>query len=187
MGSAFVLCTILFHAMASLYSTEVHFQDLGTCCMTEPCCAFKLYVTAGPRRLAEDQPLPEALRPTSFLMRVLCLLALGRPNLYDHWKSLQSEEAFETVRNKSCSILASTFTTASVLLATNGVFVSTGSPVPFFNYTSPASYCLLVMSLMLAMIAILTSGSSMIRWLHTDRYWTQEVSRVATLSCPTCC
>ncbi|KAG1795374.1 uncharacterized protein HD556DRAFT_1365116 [Suillus plorans] len=27
---------------------------------------------------------------------------------------------------------------------------------------------------MLAMMAILTSGSSMIRWLHTDRKWTQE-------------
>ncbi|KAG1859117.1 hypothetical protein C8R48DRAFT_714588 [Suillus tomentosus] len=27
---------------------------------------------------------------------------------------------------------------------------------------------------MLAMIAMLTSGSSMIRWLHTDRHWTQE-------------
>ncbi|KAG1900367.1 uncharacterized protein F5891DRAFT_1033786 [Suillus fuscotomentosus] len=30
------------------------------------------------------------------------------------------------------------------------------------------------MSLMLAMIAMLISGSSMIRWLHTDRQWTQE-------------
>ncbi|KAG1720562.1 hypothetical protein EDB19DRAFT_555909 [Suillus lakei] len=107
-------------------------------------------------------------------MRVLCLFALGRPNIYDHWGSLQSEEAFETVRNKLCSILASTFTTASVLLATNSVFVSTGSPVPYFNYTSPISYCLLVMSLMLSMIAILTCGSCMIRWLHTDRHWTQE-------------
>ncbi|KAG2367183.1 hypothetical protein BDR07DRAFT_1393864 [Suillus spraguei] len=27
---------------------------------------------------------------------------------------------------------------------------------------------------MLAIIAMLTSGSSMIRWLHTDRHWTQE-------------
>ncbi|KAG2107338.1 hypothetical protein BD769DRAFT_1501804 [Suillus cothurnatus] len=27
---------------------------------------------------------------------------------------------------------------------------------------------------MLAVIAILTSGSSMIRWLHADRHWTQE-------------
>ncbi|KAG1887674.1 hypothetical protein F4604DRAFT_1718057 [Suillus subluteus] len=27
---------------------------------------------------------------------------------------------------------------------------------------------------MLAMLAMLTSGSSMIRWLHTDRHWTQE-------------
>ncbi|KAG1816187.1 hypothetical protein EV424DRAFT_1410890 [Suillus variegatus] len=27
---------------------------------------------------------------------------------------------------------------------------------------------------MFAMFAMLTSGSSMIRWLHTDRHWTQE-------------
>ncbi|KAG1887681.1 hypothetical protein F4604DRAFT_1718075, partial [Suillus subluteus] len=27
---------------------------------------------------------------------------------------------------------------------------------------------------MLAVIAMLTSGSGMIRWLHTDRHWTQE-------------
>ncbi|KAG1731715.1 hypothetical protein EDB19DRAFT_1737011 [Suillus lakei] len=27
---------------------------------------------------------------------------------------------------------------------------------------------------MLAMIAMFTSGSGMIRWLHTDRHWTQE-------------
>ncbi|KAG1900350.1 uncharacterized protein F5891DRAFT_1033731 [Suillus fuscotomentosus] len=30
---------------------------------------------------------------------------------------------------------------------------------------------------MLAMIAMLTSGSSMIRWLHADRHWTQEQLR----------
>ncbi|KAG1793735.1 uncharacterized protein BJ212DRAFT_1349518 [Suillus subaureus] len=59
---------------------------------------------------------------------------------------------------------------------------------------------------MLAMIALLTSGSSMIRWVHADRHWTQEVgvilavpiaptdlnmisnlSRAATSCCPTCC
>ncbi|KAG1731712.1 hypothetical protein EDB19DRAFT_2027213 [Suillus lakei] len=33
------------------------------------------------------------------------------------------------------------------------------------------------MSLMLAMIAMLTSGLSMIRWLHADRHWTQEQLR----------
>ncbi|KAG2340906.1 hypothetical protein BDR05DRAFT_966139 [Suillus weaverae] len=142
--------------------------------MTDLRLPFKLYVTADPRALAEEQPLPEALRWMSLSMRVLCFLALGRPDLDDHWKSLQSEQAFETVRSKLCSILASTVTAASVLLAISGVFVSTGSPVPYFGYTSPVPYCLLLMSLMLAMIAMLTSGSSMIRWLHTDRYWTQE-------------
>ncbi|KAG2104431.1 uncharacterized protein F5147DRAFT_838367 [Suillus discolor] len=120
------------------------------------------------------EPLPEALRSTSLVMRVLCFLALGRPNLDDHWKSLQSEQAFETVRSRLCSILASTITTASVLLAISGVFVSTASPVSYFDYTSPVSYCLLFISLMLAMIAMLTSGSSMICWLHADRHWTQE-------------
>ncbi|KAG1849645.1 Metallo-dependent phosphatase-like protein [Suillus subalutaceus] len=141
--------------MASLYSTE-------------------LYVTADPRTLTEEQPLPEALRRTSLLMRVVCFLALGQPDFDGHWKSLQSEEAFETVRGRSCSILTSTITTASVLLATSVVFVTTGSPVPYFDYTSPVPHCLLLISLMLAMIALLTSGSSMIRWVHTDRHWTQE-------------
>ncbi|KAG1887694.1 Metallo-dependent phosphatase-like protein [Suillus subluteus] len=141
--------------MASLYSTE-------------------LYVTTETRRLAEEQPLPVALRRMSLLMRVLCFLALGHLDLDDHWKSLQSEEAFETVRSRLCSVLASTMTTASVILALSGVFVTTGSPVSYFNYTSPAPHCLLVISLMLAMIALLTSGSSMIRWVHTDRHWTQE-------------
>jgi len=120
------------------------------------------------------EPLPEALRSTSLVMSVLCFLALGRPNLDDHWRSLQSEQAFETVRSRLCSILTSTIATASVLLAISGVFVSTGSPVSYFDYTSPVPYCLLFISLMLAMIAMLTSGSSMIRWLHTDRHWTQE-------------
>ncbi|KAG2737653.1 hypothetical protein P692DRAFT_20689527, partial [Suillus brevipes Sb2] len=131
-------------------------------------CSTELYVTTDRRALAEEQPLPEALRHTSLLMRILCFLALGHPDLDDHWKSLQSEQAFETVRSRLCSILASTISAASVLLAISGVFVSTGSPVPSFDYTSPAPHCLLFLSLMLAMIAMLTSGSSMIRWVHTD-------------------
>ncbi|KAG1900346.1 uncharacterized protein F5891DRAFT_312150 [Suillus fuscotomentosus] len=139
-----------------------------------PSYSAKLYVTTDKTALAEEQPLPEALRRTSLSTRVLCFLALGRPDFDDHWKSLQSDQAFETIRSRSCSILASTITTATVLLATSVVFVSTASPVSYFDYTSPAPYCLLFISLMLAMMAILTSGSSMIRWLHTDRQWTQE-------------
>ncbi|KAG2120431.1 uncharacterized protein F5147DRAFT_831747 [Suillus discolor] len=139
--------------------------------MTQSRRPFQLY---DDRASAEEQPLPDALHRASFLKRVLCFLALGRPDLGDHWKSLQSDQAFETVRSRLCSILASTITTASVLLAISGVFVSTGSPVSYFDYTSPVPYCLLFISLMFAMIAMLTSGSSMIRWLHTDRYWTQE-------------
>ncbi|KAG2058203.1 hypothetical protein BDR06DRAFT_106629 [Suillus hirtellus] len=140
-----------------------------------PSYSAKLYVTTDKTALAEEQPLPEALRRTSLSTRVLCFLALGRPDFDDHWKSLQSNQAFETIRSRSCSILASTITTATVLLATSVVFISTASPVSYFNYTSPAPYCLLFISLMLAMMAILTSGSSMIRWLHTDRQWTQEI------------
>jgi hypothetical protein len=34
---------------------------------------------------------------------------------------------------------------------------------------------------MFAIIAMLTSGSSMLRWIHTDRQWTREVSFVLTL------
>ncbi|KAG2028815.1 hypothetical protein BDR03DRAFT_1096385, partial [Suillus americanus] len=101
----------------------------------------ELYMTPDKIALAEEQPLPETLRRMSLLTRVLCFLALGRPNLEDHWKSLQSEQAFETVRSRLCSILASTITTASVLLATSVVFVSTGSPVPYLDYTSPAPHC----------------------------------------------
>ncbi|KAG2152629.1 uncharacterized protein EDB93DRAFT_1249138 [Suillus bovinus] len=130
--------------------------------------------TADARTSTEEFPLPEALHPTSLVMRVLCFLALGRPNLDDHWKSLQSEQAFKTIRTRLCSILASTITMASVLLATSGVFVSTASPVSYFDYMLPVPYCLVLISLMLAMIAMLTSSSSMIRWLHTDRHWMQE-------------
>jgi hypothetical protein len=57
--------------------------------MTDLCLAFKLYVTADPTAFAEERPLPEALRHTSLLMRILCFLALGHPDLDDHWKSLQ--------------------------------------------------------------------------------------------------
>ncbi|KAG2367188.1 hypothetical protein BDR07DRAFT_1458084 [Suillus spraguei] len=134
----------------------------------------KLHMTANPRALADEKAFPEALRRMSLLMRVLCFLALGRPDLDDHWKSLQSEEQFEAVRSRLCSILASIITTSSVLLALSGVFVTTDSPVSYFDYTSPAPHCLLFTSLMLAMIAMFASASSMIRWLHTDRYWTQE-------------
>ncbi|KAG1788404.1 hypothetical protein EV424DRAFT_1109633 [Suillus variegatus] len=122
-----------------------------------PSYSAELHVTTDQTALAEEQPLPEALRHTSLLTR-----------------SLQSDQAFETIRSRSCSILASTITTATVLLATSVVLVSTASPVSYFNYTSPAPHCLLFISLMLAMMAILTSGSSTIRWLHTDRQWTQE-------------
>ncbi|KAG1815071.1 uncharacterized protein BJ212DRAFT_1359242 [Suillus subaureus] len=110
----------------------------------------------------------------SLLMRVLCFCALGRPDLEDHWKSLQSEKAFEIVRTRVSSILDNIVTTAGVLLATSGVFVTTGSPVTYFDYSSPVSYFLLLVSFMLAMIAVLTSGSSMLRWIHTDRQQTQE-------------
>ncbi|KAG2089445.1 uncharacterized protein F5147DRAFT_39963 [Suillus discolor] len=106
-------------------------------------------------------------------MRVLCFLALGCPNLHDHWNSLQSDRAFETVRTRICYILGRTITTAS-LLAISGAFVSTASPVLYSGYTSSIPYCLLFTSLMFAIIAMLTSGSSLIRWLHTDRHWTRE-------------
>lgn len=134
----------------------------------------ELYGAYDHRELAEEQAFPEALRRTSFLMKALCFIALGRPDLEDHWKSLQLDEKFETIRTTLCSILANTITTAVVLLATSGVFVTTVSPVTYFDYSSPAPYFLLLMSLMLAMIAMLISGLNMIRWLHTDRQWTQE-------------
>ncbi|KAG2037896.1 hypothetical protein BDR03DRAFT_955815 [Suillus americanus] len=128
-----------------------------------------LHVTADPGPLAEEQPLPVALRHTSLLTSVLYL--------EDHWKSLQSEQAFETVRTscptpRELNPALNTFKKAGVLLAISGVFVTT--PVSYFDYTSPAPYCLLFISLMLAVIALLTSGLSMIHRVHTDRHWTQE-------------
>ncbi|KAG1822712.1 uncharacterized protein BJ212DRAFT_1585433 [Suillus subaureus] len=125
--------------------------------------------------LAEDRILPGALHNTSFITRVLCLFALGRPDLEAHWGSLQSEEAFQNVRERLCSILTNTVTAkAGLLLATSGVFVTTVSPAPYFDYTSPTPYLLLFISLMMAMIAMLTSGLGMMRWLHADRQCTQE-------------
>ncbi|KAG2129447.1 hypothetical protein DEU56DRAFT_817165 [Suillus clintonianus] len=135
------------------------------------------YRTPGERTLTEEQAIPASLRYPSSFMKVLCFFALGRPDLEDHWESLQSKEEFEDVRKRLCSILSNIISTASLLLATSGVFVTTGSPVPYFDYSSPATYFLLFMSLMLAMIAILTSGFSMIRWLHTDRRWAREQLR----------
>jgi hypothetical protein len=130
--------------------------------------------TADENTLAEDRILPEVLRDTSFITRVLCLFALGRPDLEAHWESLQTEEAFKSVKEWLCSILTNTITAAGLLLATSGVFVTTVSPVPYFDYTSPAPYFLLFVSLMMAMIAMLTSGLSMMRWLYADRQGTQE-------------
>ncbi|KAG1887666.1 hypothetical protein F4604DRAFT_1899960 [Suillus subluteus] len=141
--------------MAALYSTE-------------------LYVTTDRRALVEEEPLPEVLHNMSLLMRVLCFFALGHPDLQSHWKSLQSEQAFEVVRGRLCSILVNSLTAAGVLLATSGIFLTTGTPVPYFDYTSSAPYCLLYVSLMLAMIAMLTSGLSILRWIHAERQWTQK-------------
>lgn len=130
--------------------------------------------TADENTLAEDRILPEVLRDTSFITRVLYLFALGRPDLEAHWESLQTEEAFKSVKEWLCSILTNTITAAGLLLATSGVFVTTVSPVPYFDYTSPVPYFLLFISLMMAMIAMLTSGLSMMRWLYADRQGTQE-------------
>ncbi|KAG1760199.1 hypothetical protein EDD22DRAFT_902377 [Suillus occidentalis] len=136
----------------------------------------ELYVTNDQRKPVKEEPLPEALRHDDMflLMRVLCFCALGRPDLEDHWKSLQSEEKFEIARTRVCSVLDNVITAAEVLLATSGVFITTGSPVTYFDYSSPAPYFLLLVSFMLAMIAMLTSGSSKLRWIQTDRQWTRE-------------
>jgi len=130
--------------------------------------------TSDESTLAEDRMLPGALRDASFVTRLLCLFALGRHDLEAHWESLQSKDAFQNARERQCSILTNTITSAGLLLATSGVFVTTVSPAPYFDYTLPAPYLLLFTSLMMAMIAMLTSGLGMIRWLHADRQWTQE-------------
>ncbi|KAG1731685.1 hypothetical protein EDB19DRAFT_1321238 [Suillus lakei] len=69
------------------------------------------------RALTEEESLPDVLRDimTSLFMRLLCFLALWRSDLQDHWTSLQSDEAFESVRTMICSILGNTITIASCL------------------------------------------------------------------------
>ncbi|KAG1731686.1 hypothetical protein EDB19DRAFT_1736781, partial [Suillus lakei] len=62
-----------------------------------------------------------------------------------------------------CSILGNTITIAGILIAlSGGFFKAIASPVAYFDYTSPAPYILLFMSLMLAMITMLTSGWGML-------------------------
>ncbi|KAG2057422.1 hypothetical protein BDR06DRAFT_951601 [Suillus hirtellus] len=134
----------------------------------------ELYAITDNKASVEEQPFPEALRSMSLVMRVLCVLAFRCSNLHDNWNSLQSDGAFETVRTRMCYILGSTITTASVLAISSGVFITTGFPVSYFGYTSCIPYCLLFISLMFAIFAMLTSSSSMILWLHTDRHMTQE-------------
>ncbi|KAG1746041.1 uncharacterized protein EDB91DRAFT_1120356 [Suillus paluster] len=124
--------------------------------------------------MAGEQTLPVSLRNTSTFTRVLCCFALGRPDLEDHWESLQSADSFEIMRGRMYSILTVNVTAAGLLLATSGVFVTTSSPVPDFDYTMSGSYFPLFMSLMLAMIAMLTSGLSMIRWQRAERQRTRE-------------
>ncbi|KAG2131765.1 hypothetical protein DEU56DRAFT_813176 [Suillus clintonianus] len=137
--------------------------------------AFTFNGTPGESSLRDrEQALPESLCYTSSITKVLCFVAIGCSDLEDHWESLQSDEAFEKVRGSQCSILSSTISAASLLLATSGIFVTTGSPVSYLAYNSPATYFLLFMSLMMAMIAMLTSGLNMIRWLQADRQWTRE-------------
>ncbi|KAG2140940.1 uncharacterized protein EDB93DRAFT_649127 [Suillus bovinus] len=122
----------------------------------------------------EQRALPEVHRSISLATRLLCFLAFGNPSFDNHYISLQSDEAFEASRNKLITILATTFGAASVLLAANIALLSVGSPAPWFDYTTIGSYSSLFVSLMLAMIATITSASSTIRWQYIDRRWIQE-------------
>ncbi|KAG1717510.1 uncharacterized protein EDB91DRAFT_1190842 [Suillus paluster] len=117
-------------------------------------------------RTLTEETLPQALRDTSSLTRVLCFLALGRPDLEGHWEALQSEDAFEIVRGRLCTILTNTITAWRFRNHKLTCAISR------LHLTCPLF--LLFISLMLAMIAMLISGLSMIRWLHTDRQWTRE-------------
>ncbi|KAG1820746.1 hypothetical protein EV424DRAFT_1347110 [Suillus variegatus] len=82
------------------------------------------YRTPDERTLTKEQIIPASLRDTSSFTRVLCFLALGRPDLEDHWESLQSKEGFEDVRKKLCSILSNTISVISTILTLNGFTVS---------------------------------------------------------------
>ncbi|KAG2109519.1 hypothetical protein DEU56DRAFT_920325 [Suillus clintonianus] len=122
-------------------------------------------------------PLPVALRDISLPTRGICFFFSGYPNLKKYWGSLQSDQEFEAVKTRNCSILANAITGGGVVLAINGVFVTTSSPVTDIDYTSPAPYFLSLTSRMFAMIAMVISGLSMMRWLHADRERTKEQVR----------
>jgi hypothetical protein len=83
--------------------------------------------------LTEEQMIPASLLDTSSVTRLLCFLALGRPDLEDHWESLQSKEGFEDVRKRLCSILSDTisvvsYSTLRVQAAADIVEISPGEP-----------------------------------------------------------
>ncbi|KAG1730900.1 hypothetical protein EDB19DRAFT_1739680, partial [Suillus lakei] len=124
----------------------------------------------------DEEPLPEALcamMMTSFFMRLLCFLALWRPDLQEHWKSLQSDKAFKSEKTMMCSILGIIATLAGTHIGLSGGFKATSS-TDYFNYTLPASYSALFATFMFAFIAILISSLSAISWLHADRHYARE-------------
>ncbi|KAG1731684.1 hypothetical protein EDB19DRAFT_2041707 [Suillus lakei] len=128
------------------------------------------------------KPSPTRMRNTKALrsimikspVRLLCLFALWRPDLQEHWNSLQSDEAFGSVRTTLCSTLGIIIILASTLIGLSSGFKVTGS-VNYVDYTSePASYLMLIATLMFAIVAMMISGLSTISWLYTDRHWAQE-------------
>jgi hypothetical protein len=141
-------------------------------------CPLQLYVIADPRALAE-KPFPDALHRTTLLTRVLCFLAFGRPGLEDHWKSLQSDQTFETVRSKSCSILASTITTVSCSTPRNSELTdlfrkrqaSCSLQVLFSSVRVLLCHTLTIHHLLLIVYSLYRSCSPWSRCWHPARAW----------------
>ncbi|KAG1720560.1 hypothetical protein EDB19DRAFT_2029832 [Suillus lakei] len=158
-------------------------------CIAEPCLPLKLPVIPDLGRtlpegedlpeeesLPNEEPLPEVLR--AIMMKLLCLFALWRPDLQEHWNSLQSDEAFGSVRTILCSILSMTIILASTLIGLSNDFKVTSS-VNYVDYTSePAFYLVFIATLMFAIIAMVTSGLSTISWLYTDRHRAQKFQQL---------
>ncbi|KAG1730897.1 hypothetical protein EDB19DRAFT_1912736 [Suillus lakei] len=125
-----------------------------------------------------EEPFPEGLQVRAIITksptRLLRLFALRRADLEDHWKSLQSDEAFASVKTMVNFILGITVTMAGILTVLSGGFKATPGSVNYFNYTSPAPYLMLFATLIFAVVAMILSLLSAISWFRTNRHQAQE-------------
>ncbi|KAG1720551.1 hypothetical protein EDB19DRAFT_1835902 [Suillus lakei] len=125
----------------------------------------------------DEEPLLEALQVQAIILksptRLLHFFALRCADLEDHWKSLQSDEAFTSIKARVNFILGIAVAIAEALINLRDGFKSTGS-VNYFDYTLPAPYLMLFATVMFAVIAIMISCLSALSWFCTNRHQAQE-------------